>query len=123
MRPRQHGFTLLEILVAMAVLAIALAAVVGSTSQHVNNLNRLYERTVAEWVAMNQITAWQLQGEWPAVGTREGDIEMAKREWHWRITISNTDDDSIRRLDIDVSGQADAEPVSHLIAYLGRPPA
>lgn len=121
---RQRGFTLLEILVAMAVLAIALAAVVGSASSHVNNLNKLYERTLAEWVAMNQVTAWQLRSEWPPAGTREGDIAMAKRDWHWRITVSNTDDASIRRLDVEVVGNNDndAPPLSHLIAYLGRPP-
>ena len=88
------GFTLLEILVALAVIAIALAAIVGETSQRISSAARLTDRTLAHWVAMNQITTAQLSTAWPAVGNTNDSVEMAGREWFWTLKVSSTDDAS-----------------------------
>ena len=120
-RPGTRGFTLLEILVALAVLATALAAVVAATSHQVRNVDGLTERTLAHWVAMNEITSRRLAGDWPPPGQREGEAEMAGREWHWRLTIAETEDASVRRLEIEVTGDDEGLVLSHEIAYLGAP--
>jgi general secretion pathway protein I len=120
---RRHGFTLLEILVALAVIAIALAAIVGETVQRLSNTARLTDRTLAHWVAMNQVTAQQLSTtSWPAVGVTTGSIELANREWFWTLKVSATEDADVRRLDVEVRPfKSDENPMSAAIAYLERP--
>ncbi|MBK9131948.1 MAG: type II secretion system minor pseudopilin GspI [Gammaproteobacteria bacterium] len=119
---RARGFTLIEILVALAVIAIALAAIVGETAQSLNNAARLIDHTLAHWVAMNRITEQQLSPSWPAVGITTGSAELADREWFWTLKVSSTEDADVRRLDIEVRAEKDAErPDSTAIAYLERP--
>lgn len=119
---RARGFTLIEVLVALAVIAIALAAIVGETAHSLNNAARLIDHTLAHWVAMNRITEQQLSPSWPAVGITNGSAELADREWFWTLKVSSTDDADVRRLDIEVRAEKDAErPDSTAIAYLERP--
>ncbi|MBK8164100.1 MAG: type II secretion system minor pseudopilin GspI [Gammaproteobacteria bacterium] len=121
-RTRPRGFTLLEILVALAVIAIALAAIVGETVQRLGNAARLTDRTLAHWVAMNRITEQQLSTSWPAVGVTTGTSDMAGREWFWSLKVSSTEDDGVRRLDVEVRAEKGEErPSSTAIAYLERP--
>jgi general secretion pathway protein I len=126
-RYRGAGFTLVEILVALAVLAIAVAAVVTAVSGHVNNAAYLRERTLAHWVAMNKVTELQVGGDWPEPGTQQGDSLMAAQEWSWQVTVSNTGDADVRRLDVKVFAGKDpkdhAEPAAIMVAYVGRPSA
>ncbi|MGE0370289.1 MAG: type II secretion system minor pseudopilin GspI [Gammaproteobacteria bacterium] len=119
---RPCGFTLLEILVALAVIAIALAAIVGETVHHLGNAARLNDRTLSHWVAMNRITEQQLSTTWPAVGVTTGTSDMAGREWFWTLKVSSTEDDGVRRLDVEVRAEKGEErPRSTAIAYLERP--
>jgi general secretion pathway protein I len=116
------GFTLLEILIALAVIAIALAAIVGETAQRLGSAARLTDRTLAHWVAMNQIVTQQLSTVWPAVGSTSDSTEMAGREWFWTLKVSITDDADVRRLDVEVRAKkGDEQPLSTAIAYLERP--
>jgi general secretion pathway protein I len=116
------GFTLLEILIALAVIAIALAAIVGETAQRLGSAARLTDRTLAHWVAMNQIVTQQLSTTWPAVGSTSDSTEMAGREWFWTLKVSITDDADVRRLDVEVRAKkGDEQPLSTAIAYLERP--
>lgn len=123
-RPHE-GFTLLEIMVALAVLAIAMAAIVSESSQNIKNLTRLRAHTIAHWVAMNRVAELQLQPNWPATGQSSGTVEMAHGSWRWETRITDTDDDAVRRLDITVQRAIEHEDdtLDHLIAYLGRPTA
>lgn len=120
---RLAGFTLVEILVALAVLAIAVAAVVTAVSDNVSNAAYLRDRTLAHWVAMNKVAEMQVSGDWPEAGTKHGESLMASQNWSWQITVSNTDDSDVRRLDVDVYADREHKNVlATLVAYLGRPP-
>ncbi len=123
MNKHQRGFTLIEILVALAVIATAVAAVVASVSAHVNNAAYLRERTLAHWVAMNKITELQVSGTWPGAGNQRGEALMAGGTWHWEVAVSTTDDADVRRLDVQVYAgeRAEGEPLTNMVAYLGRP--
>jgi general secretion pathway protein I len=124
MAKRCAGFTLVEILVALAVLAIAVAAVVTAVSANVSNAAYLRDRTLAHWVAMNKIAEMQVSGDWPSAGTKHGDSLMAAQEWSWQITVSTTDDADVRRLDVDVYADKDHKnALANMVAYLGRPAA
>ncbi|HLA75555.1 MAG TPA: type II secretion system minor pseudopilin GspI [Gammaproteobacteria bacterium] len=119
---RHAGFTLLEVMVALAVLAIALAALVKGVSANVDNSAYLRDRTLAHWVAMNKIAEAQVRHDWPAVGSSEGTALMAVREWHWKIIIAATADPNVRRMDVEVRANArDTQALTKLISYLGKP--
>lgn len=88
----QRGFTLMEVLVAVAVLATALAAAIRVSSQAGSNTLELRERTYAGWVAENQIARIR-SGIAPLYGpaTRSGTAEMAGNEWQWELTATEAD--------------------------------
>jgi len=116
------GFTLLEILVALAVVAIALSAIVSEVSNNVKNAAHLRDKTLAHWVAMNQVTEWRTSGDWPAPGVSQGDALMAEHEWHWSMTVSTTEDADVRRMDVEARADQNAQrPDASIIAYIGRP--
>lgn len=118
----RRGFTLLEILVALAVIAIALAAIVSETALRLGSAARLTDHTLAHWVAMNRITEQQLSPNWPAAGVTTGTVELAGREWFWSVKVSITEDADVRRLDVEVRAHKGEEsPRASAIAYLERP--
>ncbi len=120
---RAHaGFTLLEVLVALAIIAIALTAVVAETGQHVNSTIHMRDRTLAHWVAMNRVTEQLAAEQWPSVGVSNGVVEMAEREWFWKMTVAATPDEDIRRIDIEVRIDRERDnPNASVIAYMPRP--
>lgn len=121
--PRTRGFTLLEVLIALVVLALSLGAVIKATGDYTNNQSWLRDRTLATWVARNVLVEFQLKGEWPRVGERKGSLEMGNREWSWLARISQTEEQQLRRLDVEVSPMDvdDAEPISTLSGFLRQP--
>ncbi|MCG8435245.1 MAG: type II secretion system minor pseudopilin GspI [Gammaproteobacteria bacterium] len=121
---RQRGFTLLEVLVALAVVAIGLTAVIGSGTQGIIASADLRARTFAHWVASNKLTELRLEKDWPAIGTTDGTTEMAGELWAWTATIINTQDEDLRRVEIDVSHvDRSEEKNAHLVGFIGRPQA
>ncbi len=119
---QQRGFTLLEVMIALAIIAIALTATVKSIGSHVNSAAYLKERTLAHWVAMNKVAELQTSGEWPRAGDDSGTVLMAKREWLWRMDISTTEDKRVHRLDVSVAAQDFPEQsLATAVAYLGKP--
>lgn len=120
-RPAQ-GFTLLEVLIALAILAISMGAVIKAASEGTGNIALLRDQTLAGWVGLNHLNEVLLSEDWPEPGAERGIAEMANREWHWELQISTTDDEDIRRLDISVRTSRDAATaLVKLTAFKGRP--
>lgn len=118
---RNRGFTLLEVLVATAILATAMAAVVTAGIRSTSNAAYLQERTLAHWVAMNKLAEFQLQSSWPSVGETKGTYDMARQEWRWVGAVSATEDETVRRIDVKVFPSEAKEPLAVVIGYLGKP--
>lgn len=116
-----RGFTLLEVLVALAVFATAMTALILSGSQRADQMGYLRDRTLAGWIASDRITALQLETGWPEPGTREGEVEMAGRTWHWQAEVRETPEEAVRRVDVAVAREAEGEPVSRVTGYLAAP--
>ena len=121
--PAQRGFTLLEILIALAVLAVALGAIIKAGSDFTGNHAHLQDRTLANWVARNVLVQFQLDGEWPRVGERKGTMDMGHREWRWLARISQTEEAQLRRIDVEVSPRdvENEQPVTTLSGFIRQP--
>lgn len=116
-----RAFTLLEVLVALAVLAVALGALVRAGGEQARSLDHLRTSSFAEWVAADRLARARLADSWPDTGTRLGTTQMGRRLWHWRQTVSQTEDEDIRRIEVKVSLESDAEtPVTTLSGFVGR---
>lgn len=120
------GFTLLEVLVALTVLALTMAAVIKAAGSYTGNQAYLRDRTLAEWTARNVLAEQQLENAWPRVGEIKGTAEMGKREWRWLATVTQTDEQQLRRLDVEVQpvdGDDDGRPLAVLSGFLEQPTA
>lgn len=118
---RACGFTLLEVLVALAVTAFAIAALGKALSQGIVVAQGLPERSAARWVAHNRIVLRQAAGEWPALQVYRGSAEMGGREWHWEEQVSATEEPRLRRLTVKVGRTPDALSVATLEGFLRQP--
>ena len=122
MRAPARGFTLVEVLVALAVLAIALAAVMRAMAQAIDTTATLREHEVALWVAQNRLAQHQMSQDWPSTDTTDGDADMGGRKWYWREQVSATPEPKMRRLEITVRETADSkDTVAKLVGYLRNP--
>ncbi len=118
----QRGFTLLEVLIALAIAALGMTAVFGVVGQSAYDAFYLRERTLANWVAMNVATELRLANTEAEVGETDGGAELAGTDWEWDATISETGVENLFRVDITVARADDPETnLATLAAFLGLP--
>ncbi|MBF0218724.1 MAG: type II secretion system minor pseudopilin GspI [Gammaproteobacteria bacterium] len=119
---RRRGFTLIEIMITLLVLAVAMGALIQGGSQSAMAAGYLRDKTIAHWVALNRVSEIQLAAEWPSIGKEKGDREMAGQRWLWQVDTSETADESIRRLDIRVTANGGdlQAPLLRLTAFVAQ---
>ncbi len=114
MTRRLSGFTLLEVLVALVVVAVAVAALGRAGSQVLDSQAELERRTWALWVADNALSELQLEvGVSP--GQRQGSAQMGGRSWYWTMLIQPAPGGELLRVDVAVRDRpgADSPVVMH----------
>ena len=118
---RSHGFTLLEVLVALAVLAIAMGAVIKVSATNSSNAAYLKEKTIAHWIAVNKANEYRISGDWPSPGTKKGSEIMANQEWRWQVKVSKVaGNNNFLRLDIEVQHERELGGKAVITSFLGR---
>ncbi|MFZ5465981.1 MAG: type II secretion system minor pseudopilin GspI [Pseudomonadota bacterium] len=116
-----QGFTLLEVLVALVILALALGALIKTGADHVALLDDLYTRTQGFLVAENQLHRFQLERLWPEAGTRKDHVDQAGRRWFWQATFETTPDADLRRVTLEIRLREDGPVQARLTGFLARP--
>jgi type II secretion system protein I len=100
------GFTLVEVLVALVIVAFGMGTVLAALSAAGTNTSTLRERSIAEWVGFNRIAAVRLELQPPALGDTEGDVQFANDKWHWYQHIDDLQNDiqvpGIKRITVRV---------------------
>ncbi|NCT67182.1 MAG: type II secretion system minor pseudopilin GspI [Rhodanobacteraceae bacterium] len=113
------GFSLIEVLIALAVVALALLALTRAASVQVQAFDGLRERTLAGWVAANVLTETRLATPFPPTGRSDGQMRLAGRDWRWSREVQATPNAEIRRIDIRVFAGAAREPSASLTGFAG----
>lgn len=123
MRHYKHhtGFTLIEILIALAIVAIAMAAVQRSFAQVIDTTLTLRDRNIALWIAQNKLVQYQLEEHWPATGTRSDTTVMANKEWSLQEKVSATQIPNVRRVELDISARGEEYSLAHLVGLVIKP--
>ena len=116
-----RGFTLIEVMLAMAVFAIAGVALLGVADNNYRHINHIEEQMFANWVASNQLVEVSLDKTWPPKNNRKGKVEMAGRTWFWQQKVSKTANKELRAVTMQVRLNEDDELVSaSLMTYLAQ---
>ncbi len=116
-----RGFTLIEVMVALVVAALALVAVMASISQMIDAGAAMRDRTYASWIAQNKIAELRLANTEPEVSTSNGEVEFAGLEWAWTATISETGVQYLYRVDVGVSFAGSEDVVRTVTGFIGEP--
>jgi len=112
----QAGFTLIEILVAMTIIAVGVSALVASAGASTWRADYLREREFGRWVASNTLTELQSVPSWPDIGTTNKEVEMGRFIWYVRTTTQRVADEDLRRVDVQVRLEEDAENYVYTVA-------
>jgi general secretion pathway protein I len=117
---RRRGFTLIEVLVALAIVAVALSAGMRAIAQGADGASSLKARTLALWVAENRLAQAQLDDPAPAPGTTTGEDAQAGVLFAWRRTVDASPNPAFRKIEIVVA--QDDQPgyvLARLVGYVG----
>lgn len=118
-RPPNKGFTLLEVLVALAIVAVSLGAAVQLAAGLVDTSQNLRQRTLARWVAQNRLNFLLATNQFPAIGSSSGEDKMAGQQFTWQEDVSNTPNQFFRRVEVRVYSPQDQDfALSILTAYV-----
>lgn len=112
-----QGFTLIEVMVALTIIAISLTALLSTSGTQANSASYLKQKTLAHWVAVNELTQIRIAKEFPDVGDKKGETTMANNDWYWTRTTKATEDENARQ--ITFAMYADKERTKNLTSLIG----
>jgi len=119
-----RGFTLIEVIVALGIIATAMAAVMMTVTSNARNAAGMKERTFAHWVAMNKMNELFIlnEREFPGIKKTTGSTLMANHEWFWEQEVEKTEVDTVRRVHLRVRvNENDEYPITTLVGFVSKP--
>jgi general secretion pathway protein I len=96
----KRGFTLLEVLIALAIVAMSVGALLGTITSSASNVSYLKDKTLAEWVALNRLTEIRIAQQMESPGKRTGNAEMGGMRWQWEQDITELPIEGMFRVEV-----------------------
>lgn len=123
-RRRSKGFTLLELMVALSILAVTFASLMREGAQVAKNTKIIKDKTIAHWIAMNKMVELGMDTNvnktYQRISTDTEDVEMAGVNWQMEIEVTATPNEFVRKVDITVN-DSQGRPVTTLTSMLRNP--
>jgi len=124
-RRRQTGFTLLEIMIALAIFAVVSGALIRNASQAIRQTNIIQQKTLAFWIAENHLNQMRasprLEGSFPGIGSERYSVTMADRDWEVVMDVEATENPDMRRIIVSVFAENDPDNnIAELVGFRGK---
>ncbi|MEY8216092.1 MAG: type II secretion system minor pseudopilin GspI [Colwellia sp.] len=120
-KQKNTGFTLIEVMLAMAVFSIAGLALLSAASNNARHIGHLENKMLASWVASNQLVATRLVNTWPPKNNLKGNVELAGRTWFWQQRVLKTNDKDLRAIEMEVRLKEDDKlAITSLTTYVSK---
>lgn len=120
---RARGFTLIEVLVALVIVALGMGAVLTALTSAAQSTTQLRERSFAEWVGFNQLATVRLARALPATAKSDGDVDLAGSSWHWQQVVTAMEIPGLKRIVIQVwhaqDAKAEGSPLASVVGFRG----
>lgn len=116
---KMKGFTLLEVLIAMAIFGTTVAFLLRNINDQQRAHGDVAIKTIAHWVAMNKMAETRMAGKWPNIGVTRGEAEMRNHKWFWLQTVSKTTEKKLRLIVIEVRlNESDELPATRFEGFM-----
>ena len=120
-RRSERAFTLIEVMVALAIVSVALLAALRAAGQGTSNLGDLRTRLLAGWVAENVMAEHRARGDWPPPGIQRGTQYQSGVEFRWREEVTVLPSPAFRRIDVLVfAGAEEAHVLARMSGVLAQ---
>ena len=110
-RSPSRGFTLIEVLVALAIVAMSVGALLGTLTSAASNISYLRDKTLAEWVALNRLAEIRTAQLMPDKGKRSGNAVMGGMRWQWEQEVVELPIKGLFRIDVRARPTGDRKSV------------
>jgi general secretion pathway protein I len=119
-----RGFTLIEVLVALFIVALGIGALLATLTSAATTVDHLRDKSFAQWVALNQITQARLASTSTGTGSSSGEVDYAGNKWYWRQQVVDQGIAGMRRIDVEVSRSASPESsaLATAVGFMGQKP-
>lgn len=120
-RRAEQGFTLIEVLVALAIFGIVALTLLTTSRDQTRQAAAVEDRLLAHWIALNTLTDLQAGSEYLEIGSSDTTAVMAGRDWFITIAVSATPSPAVRHLDISVASYDPiaSKPGNDLVTEVG----
>ncbi len=108
----------MELLIALAILAIPLMAITGAIAQAIDTTAALRDRSVALWIAQDRVALHQVLRDWPDTRTYSGTRDLYGRTWHWQEKVITTPIQRLRRIEIEVREGDGPHVLARVVAFV-----
>ncbi len=121
-RARPAGFTLVEVLVALAIVSVALLAALRATGLGTGSVGELRSRLLASWVAENMLAEHRARGDWLPIGMSSGTAQEGNMVFSWREEVVDTPNPAFRRINVLVFASDDeSRPLARMSGFIVPP--